>query len=52
LIERFYEPQSGEILLDGQPVQSITRGALRSQIGYALDWLTQWAFKRWVAATA
>jgi NitT/TauT family transport system permease protein len=21
-------------------------------IGYALDWLTQWAFKRWVAATA
>ncbi len=34
LIERFYEPTSGEILLDGQPVQSITRGALRSQIGY------------------
>jgi ATP-binding cassette subfamily B protein len=34
LIERFYEPSSGEILLDGQPVQSITRGALRSQIGY------------------
>ena len=21
-------------------------------IGYSLDWLTQWAFKRWVAATA
>jgi NitT/TauT family transport system permease protein len=21
-------------------------------IGYTLDWLTQWAFKRWVAATA
>ena len=34
LIERFYEPTSGEILLDGQPVTSITRGALRSQIGY------------------
>ncbi|MTA59092.1 MAG: ATP-binding cassette domain-containing protein, partial [Actinobacteria bacterium] len=34
LIERFYEPTSGEILLDGQPVHSITRGALRSQIGY------------------
>ncbi|MEY4494333.1 MAG: hypothetical protein RL570_448 [Actinomycetota bacterium] len=34
LIERFYEPSSGEILLDGQPVQTITRGALRSQIGY------------------
>lgn len=34
LIERFYEPTGGEILLDGQPVSSITRGALRSQIGY------------------
>lgn len=34
LIERFYEPSSGEILLDGQPVHAITRGALRSQIGY------------------
>lgn len=34
LIERFYEPTSGQILLDGQPVASITRGALRSQIGY------------------
>jgi ABC-type multidrug transport system fused ATPase/permease subunit len=34
LIERFYEPTSGEIFLDGQPVSSITRGALRSQIGY------------------
>ncbi|MFM1984321.1 MAG: hypothetical protein RL723_756 [Actinomycetota bacterium] len=34
LIERFYEPTAGEILLDGQPVTSITRGALRSQIGY------------------
>ena len=34
LIERFYEPTSGEILLDGQPVHTITRGALRSQIGY------------------
>ena len=34
LIERFYEPTTGEILLDGQPVTSMTRGALRSQIGY------------------
>lgn len=34
LIERFYEPTSGEILLDGQTVTSMTRGALRSQIGY------------------
>ena len=34
LIERFYEPTSGEILLDGQPVTHISRGDLRAQIGY------------------
>lgn len=34
LIERFYEPTSGQILLDGQPVTSISRGDLRAQIGY------------------
>ena len=34
LIERFYEPTSGQILLDGQAVASISRSALRSQIGY------------------
>jgi ATP-binding cassette subfamily B protein len=34
LIERFYEPTGGEILLDGQPVNQLTRAALREQIGY------------------
>lgn len=34
LIERFYEPTSGEILLDGQKVSAISREALRAQIGY------------------
>jgi len=34
LIERFYEPQSGEILLDGQSVRGISRNDLRAQIGY------------------
>ena len=34
LIERFYEPTSGEILLDGQKVKEISREALRAQIGY------------------
>jgi ATP-binding cassette subfamily B protein len=34
LIERFYEPTSGEILLDGQTVHSMSRDALREQIGY------------------
>ena len=34
LIERFYEPTSGEILLDGQNVSAISREALRAQIGY------------------
>lgn len=34
LIERFYEPTGGEILLDGQPVHAISRNDLREQIGY------------------
>lgn len=34
LIERFYEPTGGEILLDGQVVDSISRSDLRGQIGY------------------
>ena len=34
LIERFYEPTDGEILLDGQAVHSISRADLRGQIGY------------------
>ena len=34
LIERFYEPTSGEILLDGIPVRELSRATLRSQIGY------------------
>ena len=34
LIERFYEPTSGEILLDGQRVKEMSLETLRSQIGY------------------
>jgi len=34
LIERFYEPDAGEILLEGVPVKELSRDALRSQIGY------------------
>ena len=34
LIERFYEPTSGEILLDGQSVKEMSLDTLRSQIGY------------------
>ena len=34
LIERFYEPDAGEILLEGVPVRDLSRDALRSQIGY------------------
>ena len=34
LIERFYEPTSGRILLDGQPISELDRSALRSQLGY------------------
>jgi ATP-binding cassette subfamily B protein len=34
LIERFYEPTGGTILLDGQPVHAISREELRAQLGY------------------
>lgn len=34
LIERFYEPTTGEILLDGQRVKDMSLDTLRSQIGY------------------
>lgn len=34
LIERFYEPTSGAILLDGQAVTEFSRQELRGQIGY------------------
>jgi ABC-type multidrug transport system fused ATPase/permease subunit len=34
LIERFYEPSDGQILMDGQAVTTLSRGSLRAQIGY------------------
>jgi ABC-type multidrug transport system fused ATPase/permease subunit len=34
LIERFYEPSAGRILLDGQPVADLDRAVLRAQLGY------------------
>jgi ATP-binding cassette subfamily B protein len=34
LIERFYEPTEGQILLDGQPVTEFSRESLRQQLGY------------------
>jgi ATP-binding cassette subfamily B protein len=34
LIERFYEPHSGEILIDRQPIAACSRGSLRDAIAY------------------
>ncbi|WP_345801784.1 ABC transporter ATP-binding protein [Microbacterium sp. AZCO] len=34
LIERFYDPTSGAVLLDGQDVRTLDRDALRGQLGY------------------
>jgi ABC-type multidrug transport system fused ATPase/permease subunit len=34
LIERFFEPTGGRILLDGQPVAELDRSVLRAQLGY------------------
>ena len=41
LVMRFYDPQSGRILIDGVDIASIPRGALRSRIGMVLQdtWL-------------
>lgn len=34
LIERFYDPTGGEILLGGQDIRTLDRTALRAQLGY------------------
>jgi ATP-binding cassette subfamily B protein len=34
LIERFYDPQSGEIFIDGQPIRGVSMGSLRRNIAY------------------
>jgi len=34
LIPRFYDPQEGEILLDGVPIRELSLDALRHEIGY------------------
>ncbi|MFD9076439.1 MULTISPECIES: ABC transporter ATP-binding protein [Streptomyces] len=34
LIERFYEPESGTVRLDGQDIRDLELGALRAAIGY------------------
>lgn len=34
LIERFYEPESGQILFDGQPLVALPLASLRGAIGY------------------
>ncbi|HVT55003.1 MAG TPA: ATP-binding cassette domain-containing protein, partial [Xanthobacteraceae bacterium] len=34
LLERFYEPQSGAILIDGQEIAKVSRHSLRDQIAY------------------
>jgi ATP-binding cassette subfamily B protein len=34
LIERFYDPSGGAILLDGQDIRTLDRAALRARLGY------------------
>lgn len=34
MIERFYDPNNGEVLIDGQPIKSINLKFFRQQIGY------------------
>ena len=37
LLTRFYDKDSGEILIDGKPIESITRNSLRRTIGMVLQ---------------
>jgi len=37
LLMRFYDPQSGQILIDGQPIQSCTRESVRQAFGMVLQ---------------
>ena len=34
LVERFYDPQSGAILIDGQNIRDVTQASLRDEIAY------------------
>ncbi|MFJ7679365.1 ABC transporter ATP-binding protein [Peribacillus sp. NPDC097198] len=37
LLARFYEPNSGRILVDGQDIQQVTRASLRKHMGFVLQ---------------
>jgi ATP-binding cassette, subfamily B, multidrug efflux pump len=43
LLMRFYDPQSGQILIDGQPIQACTRDSVRQAFGMVLQ--DSWLFE-------
>lgn len=47
LLMRFYDPQEGQILLDGQPIREITRASLRRS--YAMVLQDSWLFSGTIA---
>ena len=47
LLMRFYDPQEGQILLDGQPIREITRESLRRS--YAMVLQDSWLFSGTIA---
>ena len=47
LLMRFYDPQSGKIILSGEPISNITRKSLRSSYGMVLQ--DSWIFRGTVA---
>ena len=51
LLMRFYEPDSGDILVDGLPVRRITRDSLRRQFGMVLQdtWLREGTIRENIA---
>ena len=38
LLQHFYEPEKGSVMLDGIPVSQLQHKYLHSQVGYRLTW--------------
>ena len=47
LLERFHEPQAGEILLDGQPIGNLELSWLRTQVGLIMQDVFLFAGRMW-----
>jgi ABC-type ATPase involved in cell division len=46
LLLRFYDPQAGQVLLDGRDLRELNVRYLRSQIGYSFGACASWMCKQ------